>query len=176
MDTGPARALAASRAVRLAEGVLGVIVAVLLMAMMLITVVDVIGRYGLKQPVPGAYELIELMLAIVIFTALPLVCLRDENITVTILIERFPARTRQIYAGVVSLLCAGVLVAVAWRLYAHAAQLASYGDVTMFLRLPRGPIGYTMAVLSALGAIALVVVAIDCLRGARTPAAPTDVG
>jgi TRAP-type C4-dicarboxylate transport system permease small subunit len=176
MDTGPARALAAGRAVRLAEGVLGVIVAVLLMAMMLITVVDVIGRYGLKQPVPGAYELIELMLAIVIFTALPLVCLRDENITVSILIERFPARTRQIHAGVVSLLCAGVLAAVAWRLYAHAAQLASYGDVTMFLRLPRGPIGYTMAVLSALGAIALVVVAIDYLKGARTPAAPTDVG
>lgn len=176
MHAPPQRALAHNPAVRMAEGVLGVIVAVLLMAMMLITVVDVIGRYGLQQPLPGAYELIELMLAIVIFTALPLVCLRDENITVTILIEHFPSRTRQIHAGVVSLLCAGVLAAVAWRLYAHAAQLASYGDVTMFLRLPRGPIGYTMAVLSALGAIALVVMAIDYLKGARTPAAPTDVG
>jgi TRAP-type C4-dicarboxylate transport system permease small subunit len=162
--------------VRLAESVLGVIVAVLLMAMMLITVLDVIGRYGLKQPLSGAYELIELMLAIVIFTALPLVCLREENITVTILIERFPARTRQIHAGVVSLLSACVLAVVAWRLYSHAAQLASYGEVTMFLRLPRGPIGYTMAVLSALGAIALVVVAIDCLKGARSPGASPEVG
>jgi TRAP-type C4-dicarboxylate transport system permease small subunit len=176
MHAPPQRALAASRAVRLAEGVLGGIVAVLLMAMMLITVVDVMGRYGLRQPVPGAYELIELMLAIVIFTALPLVCLRDENIAVTVLTERFPARTRQLHAGVVSLLSAGVLVAVAWRLYAHAAQLASYGDVTVFLRLPRGPIGYTMAILSALGAIALAVVAVDCLKGVRTPTAPTDAG
>ena len=89
MHTRPARALAEGRTVRLAESVLGGIVAVLLMAMMLITVVDVVGRYAVKQPVPGAYELIELMLAILIFMALPLVCLKDENITVTVLIERF---------------------------------------------------------------------------------------
>lgn len=176
MHTRPARALAEGRAVRLAESVLGGIVAVLLMAMMLITVVDVVGRYGLKQPVPGAYELVELMLAILIFMALPLVCLKDENITVTLLIERFPAKARQVHAGIVSLLCAGVLLVVAWRLHVHAAQLASYGDVTMFLRLPRGPIGYTMAVLSALGAIALAVVAIDCFRGARSPAGSAEVG
>lgn len=176
MNTRPESALSRLGAVRLAERSLGVIVAVLLMAMMLITVVDVVGRYALKQPVPGAYELIELMLAIVIFTALPLVCLKDEHITVTILVEGFSARARQIHTGVVSLLCAGVLAAVAWRLYAHAAQLASYGDVTVFLRLPRGPIGYTMAALSALGATAVAIVAIDYLRGARTPGASVDVG
>ncbi len=176
MDTRPARALAQGRAVRLAEGLLGGIVAVLLMAMMLITVVDVIGRYALKQPVPGAYELIELTLAIVIFMALPLVCLKDEKIVVTLLIERFAARTRQVHSGIVSMLCAGVLAVVAWRLYAHAAQLASYGEVTVFLRLPKGPIGYTMAALSALGAVALVVVAVDYLKGARRPGGGVDVG
>jgi TRAP-type C4-dicarboxylate transport system permease small subunit len=176
MDSPPARALAGGRAVRLAEGLLGMIVAALLMVMMLITVVDVVGRYAVKQPVPGAYELIELMLAVVIFMALPLVCLKDENITVTMLIEGFSTRVRQVHAGVVSLVCAGVLAVVAWRLYAHAAQLASYGDVTMFLRLPRGPIGYSMAALSALGAVALVVIAIDYLQGARTPGASGEVG
>lgn len=176
MDTRPARALAQGRAVRLAEGLLGGIVGVLLMAMMLITVVDVIGRYALRQPVPGAYELVELTLAVVIFMALPLVCLKDEHIAVTLLIERFAARTRQVHAGIVSMLCAGVLAVVAWRLYAHAAQLASYGEVTVFLRLPKGPIGYTMAALSALGAVALVVVAIDYLKGARSPGGGVDVG
>jgi TRAP-type transport system small permease protein len=176
MDTRPAHAIGRGRAVRLAEGLLGGIVAALLMAMMLITVVDVIGRYALKQPVPGAYELVELTLAIVIFMALPLVCLKDENITVTILIDGLSARVRQIHAGIVSLLCSGVLAAVAWRLCSHAAQLASYGEVTVFLRLPKGPIGYTMAALSALAAVALVVVSIDYLKGTRSPAASVDVG
>jgi TRAP-type C4-dicarboxylate transport system permease small subunit len=176
MQAPPQRALAQRRAVRLAEGLLGGIVAVLLMAMMLTTVIDVIGRYALKRPVPGAYELIELSLAIVIFMALPLVCLKDENITVTLLIDGLSARARQIHAGVVSLVGAGVLAVVAWRLYAHGAQLTSYGDVTMFLRLPRGPIAYTMAGLSALAAVALVVVAIDCLKGTRSPGGGADVG
>ena len=84
-----------------------------------------------------------------------------------------PAALAQI---VLSLLCAGVLVVVAFRLYAHAAQLASYGDVTMFLRMPKGPIGYTMAILTALGAAALVIVAIDNLKGARSPDPGADVG
>jgi TRAP-type C4-dicarboxylate transport system permease small subunit len=108
--------------------------------------------------------------------ALPLVCLKGENITVTLLIEGLSTRARQIHAGVVSLLCTGVLLVVAWRLYAHAAQLASYGEVTMFLGLPRGPIGYTMAILSVLGATALAVVAIDYLKGTRSPDASVDVG
>jgi TRAP-type C4-dicarboxylate transport system permease small subunit len=176
MDAGPARAISHGRAVRLAEGLLGGIVAILLMAMMLITVVDVVGRYVLKQPVPGAYELVELTLAISIFMALPLVCLRDEHIAVTLLVERFSPRTRQIHAGIVSLLCAGVLAVVAWRLYAHAAQLASYGDVTVFLRMPKSPIGYTMSGLSSLGATALVVVAIDSLQGLRNSGAASDAG
>jgi len=176
MQTSRTRGLAGGHVVRLAEGVLGSIVAVLLMAMMLITTVDVVGRYIVKQPVPGAYELIELMLAVNIFMALPLVCLKDEHITVTVLVERFSRRVRQVHAGVVSLLSAGVLAVVAWRLYAHAAQLASYGDVTMFLRLPRGPIGYTMALLTALGALATVILAIDYLKGARSPEGSAEVG
>ena len=175
-NTNPVRALAGRRVVRLAEGLLGVIVAVLLMAMMLVATIDVLGRYALSRPLPGAFELIEVMLGLVIFIALPLVCLKDENITVTILIERFSARVRQVHAGVVSLLCAGILLIVAWRLYAHAAQLASYGDVTIFLRMPKGPLGYTMAVLSALGAVALGIVAIDYLRGTRSPAGTADAG
>jgi TRAP-type C4-dicarboxylate transport system permease small subunit len=176
MDSPSQRPLAQARIVRLAEGLLGGIAAVLLMAMMLITVVDVIGRYALQRPVPGAYELIELSLAIVIFMALPLVALKDENISVTLLIERLTRRTRQIHAGLMALTCAGVLAVVAWRLYAHAAQLASYGDVTMFLRLPRGPIGYVMAGLCGLGAVATVVLAIDYLRVARTPEGAAEIG
>ena len=176
MQSSRTRGLAVGHVVRLAEGLLGIIVAVLLMAMMLITTVDVVGRYIVKQPLPGAYELIELMLAVNIFMALPLVCLKDEHITVTVLLEGLSRRVRQVHAGVVSLLSAGVLAVVAWRLYAHAAQLASYGDVTMFLRLPRGPIGYTMALLTALGAAATVILAIDYLKGARSPQGSAEVG
>lgn len=155
------------RALRLAEGLLGLMAAILLMAMMLVTAVDVFGRYLLSRPLPGAYELTEIMLALAVFIGVPLVCLNEENITVTLLTERLPRGVRRLLAGIVTLACAAILGLVAWQLAAHSRQLASYGEVTVFLRVPKGPIGYAMSAFSALGVGALLVVAFGQFRPAR---------
>jgi TRAP-type C4-dicarboxylate transport system permease small subunit len=153
-----------SRALRLAELVLGVLVSGLLMAMMSVTAVDVFGRYLLSQPLPGAFEITEIMLAMIVFIAIPLVCLHEENITVTLVTERLSPRVREFHAVIISIFCAGILLLIAWRLTEHSLQLASYGDVTMFLRVPKGPIGYTLAGLTTLAALAQFVVAADHIR------------
>lgn len=165
-----------SRALRFAKLVLGLMVAVLLFAMMMVTTVDVFGRYLLSRPLPGAFEITEIMLAMTIFIALPLVCVREENISVTLVTERFSPRLRELHAAVVSFACAAILVLVAWRILAHALQLASYGDVTIFLRMPKGPIGYTMSAFTLLAAGALVVVACSHLRTLRAVSDPSADG
>jgi TRAP-type transport system small permease protein len=153
-----------SRALRIAEFVLGVLVAVLLLAMMLVTAIDVFGRYLLSSPLPGAFEITEIMLALIVFIGLPLVCLHEENISVTLLTDRFSPKGRDVHAAIVAIFCAAILVLIAWRLAAHSLQLASYGDVTMFLRVPKGPIGYTLAALTVVAALAQIIVAADHLR------------
>jgi len=153
-----------SRALRVAELALGVLVALLLVAMMLVTAVDVFGRYLLSSPLPGAFEVTEIMLALIVFIALPLVCLHQEHITVTLVTERLSPRVREFHAVIISLFCAGILLLIAWRLIAHSLQLASYGDVTIFLRVPKGPIGYTIAGFTVLAALAQFVVAYDYSR------------
>jgi TRAP-type C4-dicarboxylate transport system permease small subunit len=158
------------RALRFAETWLGVLVAFLLFAMMLVTVVDVVGRYFFSQPLAGAYELTEIMLALSVFIGLPLICLREEHVALTLLIDRMPHRLRALHAGVVALIGAGILGIVAWQLIDHSRRLASYGDVTTFLRWPKAPIGYLMAVFAALAAVAFVFVAID--RFSQRPATP----
>ena len=158
------------RPLRFAETLLGVLVAILLFAMMLVTVVDVIGRYFFSQPLAGAYELTEIMLALSVFIGLPLICLREEHVALTLLIDRLPGRARAVHAGVVAVIGAGTLGVVAWQLVEHAARLASYGDVTTFLRWPKAPIGYVMAAFAGLAAVALVFVAID--RFSQRPATP----
>lgn len=158
---------------RVAEAILGLMAAALLAAMMLVTAVDVFGRYLFSWPLPGAFELTEIMLALVVFIGVPLVCLEEENITVTLVVERLPAEAQRLLAGVVTLVCAVVLALVAWQLAAHGRQLASYGEVTVFLRIPKGPIGYAMAAFSALGVVALLVVAAGQLRPVR-PARAED--
>ena len=153
-----------SRALRIAELVLGILVAMLLLAMMFVTAIDVFGRYLFDSPLPGAFEITGIMLAMVIFIALPLVGLHEEHITVTLITERLTPRVRELHAVVISLVCAAILVLIAWRITAHSLQLASYGDVTIFLRFPKGPLGYTMAGFTVLAVLAQIVVALDHLR------------
>jgi TRAP-type transport system small permease protein len=149
------------RALRFAETLLGVLVAILLFAMMLVTVVDVIGRYFFSQPLAGAYELTEIMLALSVFIGLPLVCLREEHVALTLVVDRLPRKMRVLHAGVVAVIGAGILSMVAWQLVEHSRRLASFGDETTFLRWPKAPIGYAMATFAALAAVALALVAIE---------------
>lgn len=143
---------------------MGLTAAVLLFAMMMVTVVDVIGRYFLSRPLPGAFELTEIMLALTVFISVPLVCLREENISVTLLTDRLSARAREIQAMVAAMLGCLILSIVAWQLFEHARRLVTYGDVTLFLRVPKGPIGYAMAAGAALAALALMLVAYSHCR------------
>src|SRR4029077_1450758 len=64
---------------------LGVIAAVLLFGLMVLTCVDVVGRYFLNRPVYGAFEITEMLLAALIFLGLPLVTLRNEHVNVDVL-------------------------------------------------------------------------------------------
>ena len=64
---------------------LGVIAASVLFFMMMLTVFDVAGRFFLAKPIPGSFELMEFGLAIVIFSALPLVTWDRGHITVSLL-------------------------------------------------------------------------------------------
>ena len=64
------------------EKLLGVISAAVLFLMMIITTVDVFGRYVLNKPLPGGFEMTEMALAVLIYAALPLVSIRREHIVI----------------------------------------------------------------------------------------------
>jgi len=58
----------------------GLLAAVALFAIMVLTLVDVSGRKLLSSSVPGSLELTELLMVVVIFAGLPLVSLRGEHV------------------------------------------------------------------------------------------------
>ena len=64
---------------RRVEGLLGVAASLILLAMMLLTFVDVVARYVLNRPVRGAFEVTELLLLVLIFAGLPLVSFTNED-------------------------------------------------------------------------------------------------
>lgn len=150
----------ASHPARPATGLLGagtralqLVAAVLLLAMMAVTFVDVIGRYLFNAPLPGAFELTEVLLALVVFVGLPIVTARREHVTVDLLTGKLPDGPRAVLAWLATLATGAVLALLAWRLATSARDLSSYGDATVYLGIPLGPVAGVMAGLTALSAV-----------------------
>ncbi|HUL91295.1 MAG TPA: TRAP transporter small permease [Burkholderiales bacterium] len=136
---------------------LGAIAAALMFCLMLLTCVDVVGRYFLNKPVTGGFELTEMLLASLIFAGLPLVTLRGDHITVDLFDAVTPDwlfRVQHVLATLIGAACTGYL---SWRLWLRAEELAFRGETTSQLEFKVAWLAYAMAVLMALTAAALVV-------------------
>ena len=121
-----------------------------LVAMMLLTVADVVLRATTNRPIRGMFEIVELLLACTFFLALPAVFLRDEHLVVDVIdhVVR-PSAVRWLdLAG--ALLSLAVLVTMAWQMVPLARTMHEFGDVTSDLSIPK--IYYWIPVL--LGVIA----------------------
>ena len=139
--------------------VLAVASAVLLLALMGVTVVDVAGRYLLSRPLPGATEITELLLCATIFTGLPAVCLDDGHVTVDLVTSRLERRPAALRLAAARLVTAAALAVIGWRLAVQGGRLAGYGETSVYLRLPVAPLAFLAAGLclgAAAAALALV--------------------
>ncbi len=124
----------------------------LLLGLMAVTGADVIGRYALNAPLPGAFELTEILLAALVFAALPLVGRAGGHVDVDILTDRLPGRARRAVALVVALLCAAILLVFAWRLGLLGGQQIADGMRSDSLHVPFGPLAWFGAGACALAA------------------------
>jgi TRAP-type transport system small permease protein len=138
---------------KLLAKVCGVMAALALFGIMLLTLVDVAGRKLFSASVPGSLELTELLMVAVIFAALPLVSLAGEHIVFDSLDRWLPPRLRRAQQLVVDLLCVIALLGLAWLMWGKAGQMASYGDTTSQLKLPVSPFVYAMSVCCMLTAV-----------------------
>ena len=132
------------------EAILGAAASAILLAMMLLTVVDVTGRYVFNRPLRGAFEVTELMLVVLIFAGLPLVSYADEHALMDFIDRLLRARARRVLEGLVHLVCAAVMLLLAWLVWLKADRIWAYRDATDVLRIVYGPFVYFMAVMLGL--------------------------
>jgi TRAP-type transport system small permease protein len=154
---------------RWASRTLGAVTALTLFTMMLLTFADVWGRYLLRQPVFGGYEVTEFLMGVLIFSGLPILCAREGHVSIDVFDSLIPKKLRKPHLAVINLISAGVLGAVAWRLYIHSVELSRNHEVTMTLKIPHGPFAMLFAFLSAAACLACLAVCWSYLRGTREP-------
>ena len=131
------------------EGVAGAT----LFGMMLLTTADVTGRYLFNSPILGTVELTQLMLAAVVFLSLPVVCWRQEHVSVDLLDAIFPPRLIWVREVIVNLVVTAALWVMAQRVWMLAERAFEWGDLTEFLRIPRGYLIGLIAIMLAISAL-----------------------
>jgi TRAP-type C4-dicarboxylate transport system permease small subunit len=151
------------------EWILGVTAGVVLFIMMMITAVDVGGRYLLNKPLPGGFELTEIMLATLIYCALPLVSKQREHIVIDTFDSLMSPSVKRGFDILADVICSLVLSGIGYLIFRRAVRVAEYGDTTNVLKLPLAPVAYAMAVMIVIAAlihIALIFVPHDADDGA----------
>ncbi len=138
---------------KLLDTLCGVLAAAALFAIMVLTFFDVSGRKLMSTSVPGSLELTELLMVGVIFAGLPLVSLANEHVVFDSLDPWLPRWFMRVQQVIVDLLCAGLLLGLAWLMFIKAGQMREYGDITQVLKLPLGLFVYLISLLCALTAL-----------------------
>ena len=135
------------------DAALGFAASVILFGMMMITFVDVIGRYVFNRPLQGAFEVTELMLLVLIFAGLPLVSHADEHVTMDFIDHLFKERGRRVLISIAHAVVAITLLGLSWLIWVKAGKISGYGDTTDVLRIAVGPFVYFMAAMIALSGL-----------------------
>lgn len=159
-----------ARALAIAPALLA---SVTLFAMMTLTFADVVLRSAFNAPIEAATELTRLMMAVVVFSALPLVSGAGRHIAVDLTDSLFNAFAARIRDTAVNLACGLMLWRPAGRAWDLAERAAGFGDVTEYLGIPEF---YPAAFISAacyVTSVVLVLRGLLCVLAPKALAAAT---
>ena len=126
------------------SGLLKGIGAVALTGMMLLTVVDVIGRF-FKHPIFGSVELVGFLATIVVAAALPYTYKMEGHVGVEILVRLLSKKAQLLIDIFTRTLSLGLFYLVTWQMFLYAEDIYKTGEVSMNLEFPIYYIIYLLA-------------------------------
>jgi TRAP-type C4-dicarboxylate transport system permease small subunit len=129
-------------------------VSAILIVLMLLTLVDVVGRYFFGQPLPGGHVLVQCLVCMLVFTGLPIVVLDDEHIRVQFLDQRMTPDFRRWRDFIVMAIIFTSLLVLAGQMFWQARYFADNGEYFESIRIPLSWMALYAAVTSGI-AVAL---------------------
>ena len=128
-----------------------------LIAMLVLTVADIIGIKLLAHPVPGGIEVTALLGVIVIGFAIAFVQVLHGHIQVDFIIMKLPPRARAVIDAFTTFLGIAFFVLLAWRSWDYARTMQVTGEVSMTQKIPFYPFIYGLAVCYAVTFLVLLI-------------------
>ncbi|WP_299483679.1 TRAP transporter small permease subunit [uncultured Roseibium sp.] len=144
-----------------------------LFVLMVMTFCDVILRSVFNAPIEVAADMTRLLMAIMVFSVLPVVSAQGGHISVDLLDGFFKrnhlARWRDAFTN---LFCGIILIWPAMRVFVLAERSRSYGDLMEYLRLPLHYVGWFIAAVTAITSVVLIVRGLGYLFTPKLMSAP----
>ncbi|MGH6923764.1 MAG: TRAP transporter small permease, partial [Propylenella sp.] len=131
----------------------------ILFVSMIMTTVDVVGRYLFNSPLGFAYEVTALLMATVVFVALPSVTLHREHISIGLFEGVWRGRIGALRDLAIALLIAACMAFLCYRMFLFVGRFMSYGDRTDTLKFPLYPVAALGAVGIGLAGLAALTLA-----------------
>jgi TRAP-type transport system small permease protein len=149
----------------LLERVLGLISALPVALIVALTFIDVFGRYVFSSPVRGSVEIIEQAMALVIFTALPLVTRQRQHVSVGLFEGQRKGLARAIRLTLCDAISTLALAVLTWRLLVQAREDWDSDAASVVLGLPQAPLGFALTALAATSTVLMAVMTWQSLTG-----------
>lgn len=128
------------RPVLLTVRALSVIAGILLLALILLTIADVLSRNARDRSIVGTVDIATMLLVAVAFLGLASAEADGRHVAVELFESRLGVRTRAVFSVLRTLLLIGVGVLLTWGLTEVLLSAASRGETTNdILRLPTWP-------------------------------------
>ena len=131
-----------------------------LVGMMFLTCTDIVMRL-FRRPIPGTYEIVGFLGAMVAGFALAQTTIERGHVAVQVVVTRFSPRGQEIIYLITHLLSILLFALLAWECVRYGNDFRASGEVSLTLRLPFYPVVYGIA-LSAI--VVCLVLFVDILQ------------
>ena len=143
-----------NKVVQPAVNVMVSIAATALAAMMFLMAADVICRYLFNSPIPGALEIIEFLMAIIVPLSIAYCAQLRAHITVDLIFERLPSKVRSILRLIITSISCVFVALICWQNVAYIFETYDSNLTSAVLKIPAAP--FVAAAAIGTGAFALI--------------------
>jgi TRAP-type C4-dicarboxylate transport system permease small subunit len=119
-----------------------------LLAVMLITFIDVIGAKLFQRPVLGAIDIVMLAQLLAISFAAASTLLSGRHVQVEFFVMMLPKRVQVIVDFLIHIFCLVLFVLIVWRLTVYGYFLQTGGEISPTAQIPLYPFAYGIALAS----------------------------
>ncbi len=138
-----------------------------MLAMMLVLVANILLRAVANQPILGTIELIQYLMAFVVFFAIAYTQVYRRHIRVDVLSTRFPKKLAAVFDVIATLLGLVLFGLVSWQSAIYGMQLLDSGIISMAFGFREGWFYFVVTFGSVLFCLVLLAHLIESLRKVR---------